>query len=111
MAAWLATQTFTLRRPADGESAARRSWESPAISSRVSITSPATLPSTLAASSPNHAGTDVVGVLCAAGARKALNEVAEDFYLYSLKRFSLSPAEVQDNSFIQRAEFLAVVQF
>ena len=53
----------------------------------------------------------MVGVLCAAGARKVINEAAGDFYLYSLKRFSLSPAEVQDNSFIQRAEFLAVVQF
>lgn len=58
-----------------------------------------------------YSGADVVQALCAAGARKALNEVAEDFYLYSLKLSSLSPAEVQDDSFIQRAEFLAVVQF
>ena len=59
----------------------------------------------------HYSGADLVRVLCAAGARKALNEVAEDFYLYSLKLSSLSPAEVQDDSFVQHAEFRAVVQF
>ena len=58
-----------------------------------------------------YSGADVVQALCAAGARKALNEAAEDLYLYSLKLAALDRAEVQDDSFIQHAEFRAVVQF
>ena len=58
-----------------------------------------------------YSGADVVQALCAAGARKDINEVAGDFYLYSLKLATLDRAEVQDDSFVQHAEFRAVVQF
>lgn len=58
-----------------------------------------------------YSGADVVRVLCAAGARKDINEAAEDFFLYSLKLAALDRAEVQDDSFVQHAEFRAVVQF
>ena len=58
-----------------------------------------------------YSGADVVQALCAARAREDINEAAGDFYLYSLKLTALDRAEVQDDSFIQHAEFRAVGQF
>lgn len=58
-----------------------------------------------------YSGADLMRVLCSAGARKDINEAAGDFFLYSLKLAALDRAEVLDDSFIQHAEFRAVVQF
>lgn len=47
-----------------------------------------------------YSGADVVQALCAAGARKGINEAAVDFYLFSQKLAALDRTEVQEDSFV-----------
>lgn len=47
-----------------------------------------------------YSGSDVVQVLCAAEARKGINEAAVDFYLFSQKLAALDRTEVQEDSFV-----------
>lgn len=53
----------------------------------------------------------VVRAMCLPTARRAINALAQNFYLYSIRLTSQERTEVQDATFVQHATFRVVAQF